>query len=130
MAKKIFIIEDDANILYALRAKLSVLGFEVETNVGSDEIPEIIKRIKIQKSDYLICDLLLPKIDGFKLLESLKSDRETSEIPTFIFTNLSDHESREKSERLGANYFFVKNEFILDDFVEKVRKIISNLEKI
>jgi DNA-binding response OmpR family regulator len=127
MSKKLFITEDDANILSTLQAKFSVDGFQVETNAGTDEAREILKKVKIFKPDFIILDLLLPKTDGFEILKKIKGDNEISKTPVFIFTNLSDADSRARSEALGANYYFIKDDFMVDEFVEKVEKIVGRI---
>jgi two-component system, OmpR family, alkaline phosphatase synthesis response regulator PhoP len=129
MAKKIFIIEDDANILYGLQAKFRVNGFETDINNGSFEISEVINQIIKFKPDFLIQDLMLPKIDGFEMIKELQQNDNTKNIPIFIFTNLSDEDSKSRGLNYGVKYFFVKSDFNIDDFVEKVSRIIKNLNK-
>jgi len=126
MEKKIFIIEDDANILFSLKAKFSIEKFKVEVDTGIDEAEKILNKIKIYKPDYIILDLILPKVDGFQILSKIKGDNETSRTPVFIFTNLSDKENKEKISKMGGDYYFIKSDFTLDEFVEKVKKIIQN----
>ena len=130
MPKKLFIIEDDVNILYGLRAKFSVGGFQVETDAGTGTIEEILRKIKGFNPDFIILDLILPKVDGFAVLSGLKADRDIAGALVFIFTNLSDKDSRIKGENLGADYYFIKNDFAIDEFVEKVEKIIRNRNKL
>ena len=126
LRKKLFIIEDDANILYSLRAKFSLDGFQTEVDTGIDEIERILNRIRIFNPDYIILDLILPKVDGFELLAKLKADQQIFKIPVFIFTNLSDEDSKVRGKKLGTDYYFIKNDFTLDEFVDKVKKIIQN----
>ncbi|MDD4333013.1 MAG: response regulator [Patescibacteria group bacterium] len=130
MRKKVFIIEDDANILYALQAKLSLEGFEVEINNGSEAVENALYEIKEFKPNYIILDLILPKIDGFKMAKALREDLETSAIPVFIFTSLSDNDSRSMGANLGVKYYFIKNELSIDDFIYRFKKVINNKEKI
>jgi len=125
MNKKILIIEDDANLLAGLQAKFSVEGFSVITDMGVEEGDSLKKAAQFQP-DYIILDLILPRVDGFALLSDLKTNQQTSSIPVFIFTNLSDEDSRVKCKNLGADYYLIKIEFSLDDFVAKVKKIIAN----
>ena len=129
MGKKLFIIEDDANLLYGLKAQFSLNGFKVESDSGSEELEGIMKKIKNLKPSYIILDLILPKVDGFSILSSIRSDKETSKIPVFIFTNLSDKDSRLRSESLGSDHYFIKSDFTAEEFVGKINKIIENLEK-
>ncbi len=129
MAKKIIIIEDEANLLYGLQSKFRVEGFEVITDEGSDK-NEALEKIKTLKPDYIILDIILPRLNGFDLLAEIKANPEISKIPVCIFTNLSDTDSRRRSERLGAEFYFIKTDFNLDEFVETFKKVIANKEKI
>lgn len=126
MLKKIFIIEDDANILYGLQSQFSSDGFEIDISDGSESMEEIITAIKEFNPDYIITDLLLPEIDGFDLIRDIKSDDALQEKPIFIFTDLSDEDSRHRSDELGVEYYFIKNDFDVFEFADKVKRIISN----
>lgn len=126
--KKIFIIEDDANLLYSLLAKFRVEGFDVITDEGINKT-EIMEKIKVFRPDYIILDIILPKINGFQMLAEIKADQTISKIPIFIFTNLSDSDSRRKGKELGADFYLIKTELNIDEFVAKFKKIIGNKEK-
>jgi DNA-binding response OmpR family regulator len=126
MQRKIFIIEDDANILSSLKAKLSVEGFKVEVDSGTEELEAILNKIKIFSPEFIILDLILPQVDGFLILQKLKGDANFSHIPVFVFTNLSDSDTKSRSVKLGADFYFIKDELSLDDFINKIKKIIEN----
>ena len=128
--KKIFIIEDDANLLYGLESEFSADEFEVETATGDEEMEEMLDKIRDFDPDFIILDLILPKIDGFEIVKKLKGDDELSDKQVFIFTDLSDEDSRQRSLQLGADYVFFKEEFDTFEFAEKVKRIISTNEKI
>lgn len=128
-SKKIFIVEDDANILYGLESQFEAADLEVEVSEADEDIEELISNIKDYDPDYIILDLILPKIDGFDVVKKLKSDEELSEKEIFIFTDLSDEDSRSRSLELGADYIFFKDEFDTFEFAEKVIKIVSNKGK-
>ncbi|OGF23698.1 hypothetical protein A3H66_03320 [Candidatus Falkowbacteria bacterium RIFCSPLOWO2_02_FULL_45_21] len=127
--KKILLIEDDANLLYSLQAKFRIEGFEIITDEGLDKI-EIFEKIVSLKPDYIILDIILPKISGHDLLKEIKVSPLMSKIPVFVFTNLSDNDSRQQAMKFGADIYFVKADFTIDEFVAKFKKIISNREKI
>ncbi len=116
--------------MYSLQAKFSADGFKVKTDAGTDDILEIENRIKMYMPDFIILDLILPNFDGFDLLKKLKSLDETKDMPIFVFTNLSDKDSRVRGLDLGADYYFIKDDFSIDELVGKVKKIIENREKI
>lgn len=128
-SKKIFILEDDINILYGLEAQFSADEFLVESSEGEEDLEELLSNIRSFNPNYLILDLILPKLDGFEVVKRIKEDEETSELPIFIFTDLSDEDSKTRSLELGADYYFIKEEFDTYEFAEKVKKIIGNQEK-
>jgi len=128
-SKKIFIVEDDANILYGLESQFTAADLDVEISEANEEIEELMSEIKDYDPDYIILDLILPKIDGFEVIKRIKGDEELSEKEIFIFTDLSDEDSRSRSLELGADYFFFKEEFDTFEFAEKVKKIVANKDK-
>ena len=128
--QKIFIIEDDANLLYGLDAQFTNAELLVETATGEEELDELLNQMKDFDPDYVILDLILPKIDGFEIIKRMKSDDELNDRQIFIFTDISDEDSRQRSLELGADYFFFKEEFDTFEFAEKVKKIIANQEKV
>jgi len=130
MEKKIFIIEDDANILYSLEANFSAEGLDVETSEGEEEVDELLDNIRDFRPDYLILDVILPKLDGFDIIKKLKEDDELPELQIFIFSDISDEDSRSRSLEMGADYFFPKDEFDTYEFTEKVKKIMANQERL
>jgi DNA-binding response OmpR family regulator len=130
MDKKIFIIEDDANILYSLEANFSAEGLDVETSEGEEEAEELMDNIRDFQPDYLIMDVILPRLDGFEIIKKIKEDDELSDLPIFIFSDISDEDSRSRSLEIGADYFFPKDEFDTYEFTEKVKKIMANQERL
>jgi len=127
--KKIFIIEDDADLLYGLEAQFTSDEFIVEIATGEEEIEEILTQLREFDPAYVILDLILPKIDGFEIIKKMKADDELNDRQIFIFTDVSDEDSRQRSLELGADYFFFKEDFDTFQFAEKVKKIIANQEK-
>ena len=127
--KKIYIIEDDADLLYDLESQFSADGFEVATSYGDEEPEELVNNIEEFEADYIILDLILPKVDGFDLIKRVKASDILSAKPVFVFTDLSDEDSKARSMDLGAEYIFFKNDFDSFSFSEKVKKIIVNKDK-
>ncbi len=128
-SKKIYIIEDDADLLYGLESEFTADNFEVETSYGNEEPEELLDNMREFEPDYLILDLILPKADGFDLIKKIKEDDILGLKPIFVFTDLSDEDSRERSSELGADYIFFKDEFDTYEFAGKVKKIIANQSK-
>src|SRR3989339_1147960 len=130
MIKKIHIIEDNVNILGGLQAKFSSLGMEVSISDGSGDIEHIMRAIIKIKPHYIILDLILPLVEGLEILQSIKANENIHSIPVFVFSDFSENDLKNKCLNLGSDYYFVKNEFNLDQFVDKVIRIINNREKL
>ena len=127
---KIAIIEDNANLSAGLQAKFSLLNFTCRTFNGNKTIAETLHELRQEKPDYFILDLMLPKIDGFELIKAIRQDEFLKNAKIFIFTNLSDQDSKDRSEKLGADYYFVKSDYVIDEFIEKIYRIIKNQSKL
>lgn len=129
MPKKIFIIEDDANILYGLESQFANAGFDIEISEADEDDDELLNLMHEFEPDYIVLDLILPKLEGFDLLKKIKTDPELRDKEIFIFTDLSNEDSRQRSLEMGADYVFFKEDFDTFQFAEKVIKIIKNQEK-
>lgn len=124
--KKLLIIEDDVVLLTELTAKFNLAGFEVYAFDGTETVGEIADYIHIEKPDYIILDLILPKISGYDLLHSIKGDENTFNVPLIVFSDFSEEDVRIRCQNLGADYYFVKQDFMMDDFVAKIKRIVNN----
>jgi DNA-binding response OmpR family regulator len=71
-----------------------------------------------------LLDILLPNIDGFEVLSTLKGDSETASIPVIILSNLSSKEDIERGLKLGASDFLIKSQFDLDEVIVKIKSFI------
>lgn len=123
--KKIVIVEDDNFLMELMARKLSVENFEVVSAFNGEEG---LKKIKEEKPDFVLLDLVLPGIDGFEVLEKLKNDKETAGIPVVILSNLGQKDDIEKGFKLGAEDFLVKAYFTPGEIVEKIRAILKNIK--
>jgi DNA-binding response OmpR family regulator len=129
MDKNIFIIEDDISLAGAMQTQFNQVGFSAEINRGSEEdIEALINEIKKTDADIVILDLILPKLDGFEIIKAIRADEEISDIYIFIFTDVSDEDSKARGLRLGANQYFIKEDFSVEEFADKVKRIMENRE--
>jgi DNA-binding response OmpR family regulator len=118
MAKKILIIEDEKLLRELLVRKLSGKDFEVvEAIDGGDGL----KKIKEIKPDLVLLDLVLPGIDGFEVLSTIKKDPAIASIPVIILSNLGQKEEIEKGLNLGAVDFLIKASFTPQEIVDKIK---------
>ena len=122
MAKKILIVEDDNFLRDILSKKLEA---EIYTIIGVAESVEMFLLLESNKPDLIVLDLLLPGVDGFEILKKIRQAEETKNIPVIVFSNLSEEKDIKKARDLGITDFVVKSNFTLDEFVEKIKKILG-----
>jgi len=122
MKKNILIIEDDEFFRELIREKLLASGFNVleamDGEVG-------VEKIKEEKPDLVLLDMLLPNMDGFELLLKVKSDTKLSSIPIVILSNLGQQEDIERALKLGAVDYLVKSQFDIDQIIDKINIILE-----
>ena len=78
--------------------------------------------------DLVFLDIQMPKLDGFEIIKKIRSDEEIKDIYIFIFTDVSDEDSKARGLQIGANQYFLKDDFSPEEFAEKVGKIMENRE--
>ncbi len=121
MNKKILIIEDDSFLSGLEASKLQKEGFDVLTAANGADGLKIIETNPNMIACILL-DLMLPNVDGFAVLESVRAGT-TEKPPIIVFSNLADDESLAKATKLGATAYMIKSNFTLDELVEKVREV-------
>ncbi|MDO8436326.1 MAG: response regulator, partial [bacterium] len=80
-----------------------------------------IKKIKTEKPDLILLDLILPGIDGFEVLAKIKDDPTLSAIPVIILSNLGQQEDVERGLKLGAVDYLIKAHFTPGEIIEKIK---------
>ncbi|RJR27861.1 response regulator [candidate division WWE3 bacterium] len=119
---KILLIEDEVLILRMYEKIFSYEGFTVITSENGIDGME---KAKAEKPSLILLDIMMPKMDGLRVLESLKQDPETRDIPVVILTNLSSDVVIKDAFSKGAAGYLVKSEIINDKIVEEVKQYIK-----
>jgi len=120
--KKILIIEDDSFLSEMYSTKLIQEGFETEIAINGKQGMDKIKNIK---PDLILLDIVLPKMDGFEILESVKKDSKLKNIPIVLLTNLGQKNEIEKGLLLGADEYIIKAHFTPTAVVTKIKEILK-----
>ena len=118
--KKLLLAEDERAIAKALQLKLGLSGFEI-TVVSNGE--DALSAIKSQKFDLLLLDIMMPKMDGFTVMEEMKKLK--NKTPVIILSNLSQEEDAKRAKELGAVDFFIKSNTPLTDIIAKINKFLN-----
>jgi DNA-binding response OmpR family regulator len=118
---KILIVEDDRFLRELIARKLKNEGYEVLEAIDGEEG---LKKIKEEKPDLILLDLILPGIDGFEVLTKAKEDSDTAQIPVIILSNLGQREEIERGLKLGAIDYLIKAHFTPGEIIEKIKNIL------
>ncbi len=113
-------IEDEKPMAHALELKLGRAGFSVTAVFNGMSGLEALAR---DPYDLILCDLIMPKMDGFQVLAELRA-RNIS-IPVIVMSNLSQEEDEAKALSLGARAFVVKSDTPIAEIVERVRTTLA-----
>ena len=124
---KILIIEDDPLLSKMYKTKFTSEGFEVETA----EDGEIGLKIAMEgKPDFVILDIMMPKLSGIEFLKRLRQNQVGADVPVIVLSNLSEKKEMEEARRLGVKEYLIKSSLTPKDIVEKVRGYLSPNEEV
>ncbi len=118
----ILIAEDDDLLrdMYALRFEKE--GFVVLKAANGEEALE---KLKTEKPILLLLDIMMPKIDGFRVLQEVRKNGALKQIPVILLTNLGQEEDIKKGQEYGADDYIVKSNNTPAQVVDRVQKFLS-----
>jgi len=105
MSKRILLIEDERDLVETLTFRLQTNDYDV---VVAYDGQEGLNRAKSEKPDLIILDLMLPKIDGYKVCRMLKFDEKYKKIPILMFTARAQDSDKQMGEQVGADAYITK----------------------
>lgn len=118
----VFIIEDDRFLSPLLKSRLEKEGLTVKQAFDGEEALHMLETIRPQ---VVILDLIMPRVSGLELLQTLSSDPQYNRIPVIIMSNLSQDSDVEKAKSLGAAGYFVKVHASLDEVIKLVKQLMA-----
>ena len=114
--KRILVVDDEPDIVETLRFLVESEGFECITAMDGEDA---LKKAKELNPDIMILDVMLPKINGYKVCRLLKFDNNYKHIPILMVTARSQEEDRVIGEETGADEYITKP-FDINTIVEKI----------
>lgn len=105
MSKKILVIDDEPELVKAMQIRLKAAGYKV---FAAYDGQEGLEKAQKEQPDLIVLDLILPKMDGYKVCGLLKKDSRYARIPIIIFTAKAQEKDREQGEALGADAYITK----------------------
>lgn len=119
---KILLIEDDALIVKIYSTRLKADGYTV---LSADNGEDGLVLADKEGADLIVLDVMMPKLDGFSVLEKIRTNPALSKIPILIYSNLAQDTEIEKAKQLGATEFIVKANISPTELVNKIKSYIK-----
>lgn len=118
---KILLVDDEKDLVYAIKLNLEAQGFEVIT-AGDGQLA--LEKAHKEAPDVIILDLMLPKIDGYKICRMLKFDEKYKKIPIIMLTARVQESDRDLAFEVGADAYITKpfDAHVLLDKINELKK--------
>ena len=119
--KRILVVDDEPDLVVLINKELTYKGYEVITaNNGQEGL----EKAKTQKPDLIVLDLMLPRINGYKVCGLLKKDTKYAKIPVILLTAKADAENIGLGEKIGADAYITKP-YEQDALLSKIEELIK-----
>ncbi len=118
---RILVIDNEPGLLEVIRIRLEANGYEVLTAQDPLEGLELAKE---ERPDLIILDVIMPKVNGLRLLRILKREDETKDVPVIILSVQWHENNQEAGKESGADYYLTKP-YEPDELLETVKKALA-----
>jgi serine/threonine-protein kinase PpkA len=125
-SKKVLVIEDEPSIRNNIMLMLKVERYSAS---GAENGRVGLEMARRDPPDLILCDVMMPEVDGFAVLEALRADPRLSEIPFIFLTALDDRSSMRRGMNLGADDYLPKP-FTRDELLEAVNSRLKKYESL
>ncbi len=119
--KRILVIDDEPDMLYALKMQFEASHYEVLTAQDGQEGLNLARK---EMPDLIILDLMLPKLDGYKVCRMLKFDKKYNAIPIMMFTARAQQSDEQLGYEVGADAYMAKP-FEPSKLMEKIKGLLK-----
>lgn len=122
ITKTILLIEDEGLLSRMYAKKLELDGYQVLVAANGQEGIALLGQNTV---DLVICDMMMPVMDGLETLKVIKNNHATKTIPVIMLSNVSEEEYVSKAMEFGAVDYLVKNKLLPADVVTKVKEVLA-----
>jgi DNA-binding NarL/FixJ family response regulator len=124
--KRLLLIDDDPNLILLVKDYLEFRGYEVVTADNGKEALQLLAQVP---PDMIICDIMMPEMDGYGLIENVRQDRRTGWIPVLFLSAKGQSQDRIKGLNLGADVYMVKP-FEPEELVAQVESSLKQTSRL
>ena len=103
--KKILVVDDEAELVDLVKIRLEAAGYDV---VKAYDGQEGLEKAKSEKPDLILLDIMMPKMDGYKVCGLLKMDARFKKIPVILFSAKAQKEDEQIAKEVGADLYVTK----------------------
>ena len=121
----ILLVEDDPFLSSILQLKLDKENFKTIRAADGEEALNLLTEQGI-RPDLILLDLILPKKNGFEVLETIRQDPTLEKLPVVIISNLGQPSDIDRGKALGVIDYFVKARLSIEELVNKVKEEIKS----
>ena len=119
--KKILVVDDEVDLVKTIQFALEAEGYQVLVSYNGEDA---LNQSRKEKPDLILLDLMLPKLDGYKVCRLLKFDEQYKHIPIMMLTAKTQQKDRLLGMETGADEYITKP-FDMEALIEKVKKYLS-----
>lgn len=123
---KILMVDDDKMLIDMYKERLELAGYAVEISRDGEEG---LAKVHQTKPDVVLLDIMMPKVNGYEALASIKSDPATKDIPVIILSALMRDVNKAKAVESGADDYIIKSEAMPVDVIKKVEAVLKKYNK-
>lgn len=123
---KILMVDDDKMLIDLYKERLELAGYKVEISRDGEEG---LTKVHETKPDLVLMDIMMPKVNGYEALASIKSDPSTKDIPVIILSALMRDLNKSKAIEAGADDYIIKSEAMPVDVIKKIESVLVKYKK-
>jgi DNA-binding NarL/FixJ family response regulator len=124
--RRLLLIDDDPNLILLVKDYLEFRGYEVVTAENGREALEVLEQ---DIPDMIICDVMMPEMDGYQLVSTIRQDPKTSWIPVLFLSAKGQSQDRVKGLNIGADVYMVKP-FEPEELVAQVESSLKQASRL
>jgi two-component system, OmpR family, alkaline phosphatase synthesis response regulator PhoP len=119
--KKILVVDDEVDLVETLRFPLEMEGFNVLVSYNGEDA---LNQARKENPDLILLDLMLPKLDGYKVCRLLKFDERYKHIPILMLTAKTQEKDKLLGKETGADEYITKP-FDIDELMKKIKGYLN-----